>query len=303
MNILFVGYGSIALKHRLLIQNKFNEAVFYVLNYGESYNNIEDIILIDKEEITLMSFRAIFITSPSVFHCDQIIDLIKHKIPIFIEKPICVNKNQWKRLNKLPKEKRKLIYVGCNLRFHSLTKFLKNYLIKNKSNILEVSAYAGSYLPDWRPKKDYRKLYSSIKNMGGGVDLDLIHEPDLLYYLFGKPESSLIKKRKISSLKIDSNDWAFIYFGYKYFSATIMLNYFRKEAKRKIEIVRETDILTIDFIKGNVTNSHKKLFSSKNDAMLLSYKDQIDYFFDSIKNKKIEMNNLNEGLEVINLIL
>ena len=303
MNILFVGYGSIALKHRFFIEKKFNEAIFYVLNHGESYNQINDIILIDKEEIILKSFKAIFITSPSAFHCDQIIELIKYKIPIFVEKPVCINKNQWKQLNKLPQESGECVYVGCNLRFHSLTVFLKNYLTENKSKILEISAYAGSYLPDWRPKKDYEKLYSSRKNLGGGVDLDLIHEPDLLYYLFGEPEYSLIKKRKLSNLKVDSNDWAHIYLEYNDFSVSMMLNYFRKKAKREIEIVRETDILTINFIKGNISNSDKILFKSKKDAMLLSYGTQIDYFFDSLKTKKFELNNLNEGLEVINLIL
>ena len=134
---------------------------------------------------------------------------------------------------------------------------MQNYLTENKSKILEISAYAGSYLPDWRPKKDYEKLYSSRKNLGGGVDLDLIHEPDLLYYLFGEPEYSLIKKRKLSNLKVDSNDWAHIYLEYNDFSVSMMLNYFRKKAKREIEIVRETDILTINFIKGNISNSDK----------------------------------------------
>jgi len=303
MNILFVGYGSIALKHRLFIEKKFNNVGFYTIKHSKSLIQQKDIIMINKEEISLFKFSAIFITSPSVFHTDQIIELIKYKIPIFVEKPVCINLNQWKKLNKLSDDSKKIVYVGCNLRFHSLIIFLKNYLAENKSKILEISSYAGSYLPNWRPMKDYRKVYSSQKKLGGGVHLDLVHEPDLLFYLFGKPKLTLAKKRKISGLKTDSIDWANFYFEYEDFSASIILNYFRKEAKREIEIVREADILTVDFIEGNVSNSYKKLFNSKNNAMLLSYKNQIDYFFDSLKNKKFEMNSLNEGLEVINLIL
>ena len=181
--------------------------------------------------------------------------------------------------------------------------FTKLFLNKNRSKIFEVSAYAGSYLPEWRPLKDYRKLYSSKKSLGGGVDLDLMHEPDLLYYLFGKPELSRIKKRKVSSLKIDSKDWAQIYFEYKNFSASITLNYFRKEPKREIEIVMENDIIVIDFIKGIVSNTKEILFNAKKDAMQLSYENQIDYFFKSIKKKKFEINCFEEALDVISLIL
>ena len=303
MNILFIGYGSIALRHRNIIENSYDNVKFYALRHSDTNNKNDDVVLIEKKEIGSLNFTAIFLTCPSAFHCQYITELISYGVPIFVEKPVCINKLQLKTLNKISTKSKKLIYTGCNLRFHSLINFTKLFLNKNRSKIFEVSAYAGSYLPEWRPLKDYKKLYSSKKSLGGGVDLDLMHEPDLLYYLFGKPELSRIKKRKVSSLKIDSKDWAQIYFEYKNFSASITLNYFRKEPKREIEIVMENDIIVIDFIKGIVSNTKEILFNAKKDAMQLSYENQIDYFFKSIKKKKFEINCFEEALDVISLIL
>ena len=141
--------------------------------------------------------------------------------------------------------------------------------------------------------------------MGGGVEFDLIHEPDMLYFLFGKPNFSSIEKRKISKLDIDSNDWTLIYFEYHDFAATINLNYFRKEPKRTIEIVREDDVIQVDFLKGTIVDLSKDkiLYSEPKESMKLSYDFQLDYFFDCIKKNNVPLNNLKEALKVTSLVL
>ena len=305
MKILFIGYGSIAIKHKISLEKKFKKVNFYALRHKIDYKNIDGVNSILKENLLNEKFNAIIISSPSVFHCDQIFELINLNTPILVEKPLCVNRTQWNKLYKLSRKKHPIIYVACNMRFNPMITYLKKYLEVNKSRIYEVSAYAGSYLPEWRPNLDYRKSYSSIKKLGGGVEFDLVHETDMLYFLFGEPISSKIEKRKISNLNIDSNDWALIYLKYVDFSATINLNYYRKRAKRTIEIVREKDIIQLDFIKGTIVDlkNNKILFDAPKGSMKLSYDFQFDYFFDCIKNNKVPLNNLKEALKVCDLIL
>ena len=60
--------------------------------------------------------------------------------------------------------------------------------IRNKI-INEINVYCGSYLPDWRPETNYKNIYSSYKNKGGGVHLDLFHEVDFIYWIFGNPDT------------------------------------------------------------------------------------------------------------------
>ena len=64
-------------------------------------------------------------------------------------------------------------------------------------------------MPHWRDC-DYRQNYSAKKNLGGGVLLDLSHEIDLAFYLFGKLKLEFAQNFKISELDIDSDDFAFL---------------------------------------------------------------------------------------------
>ena len=65
------------------------------------------------------------------------------------------------------------------MRFHPCIKELTLMLNNNEVGKIFYSRFCvGQYLPDWREKKDYTKVYSSKKELGGGVLLDLIHETE-----------------------------------------------------------------------------------------------------------------------------
>ena len=153
-----------------------------------------------------------------------------------------------------------MTYVGLNMRFHPLIIYLKNFLNNSDFKIYEINSYHGSYMPSWR-SGNHKKIYSSNNELGGGVHLDLIHEPDLLHFLFGLPKKILKSFRKVSNITIDSIDSSKLIFEYEDFSATITLNYFRKDKKRILEIVTDKNTLEVDFVKGTITdlNVNKKL--------------------------------------------
>ena len=75
-----------------------------------------------------------------------------------------------------------------------------------------VRAMCSSYLPEWRPGVDWKKCYSAHADMGGGVDIDLIHEWDYLTYLFGFPHNVYSIRGQFSDVTADSCDNA-IYIG------------------------------------------------------------------------------------------
>ena len=305
MRIAFIGLGSIAQKHITAIKKIDANAILFAVRHNTNAPSVKGIKNIPFASLASLNLDAIILSNPSVYHEQFIIDLVPLGIPLMVEKPICVSQEQWESLGRLNKEKLPPIYTACNLRFHPLIVFLKNYLKEKPEQIYEVTAYCGSYLPSWRPHLDYQDSYSAKSSMGGGVQFDLIHEIDYLNYLFGEPLALEKQYRRVSHLEIDSCDYAHYSATYQKFSANVTLNYFRRDAKRTLEIVRENDTLLLDFINGNCINliTGQTLLNIDKEGLSLSYLNQMKYFLSAAKNKKFPMNSLEESLRIIKHIL
>lgn len=305
MNVLIIGLGSIASKHIKVLKEIIPNISIFAFRSSKSSIELSGVIdIFEWKEVVVKNFDFCIISSPSSLHLSHIKLVEKLKIPIFIEKPLFINKKQINDYLKLDfKDIRS--YVGCNFRFNPIIEFLKKDLKINSKKIFEVTAYCGSYLPDWRPNKDYRKVYSSIKKLGGGTNIDLIHEPDYLVYLFGFPEKSIVFNRKVSLLEIDSFDSSTIHFSYKNFQAMITLNYFRRDAKRTLEIVSEEGTIFVDFLNGLVKNlkTNKILYKNSENLIEKSYEKQMLFFLDSIKSNEYKMNTIEEAISVLNIII
>lgn len=303
MKILIIGLGLIAKKHIAILKEINSEFKFYALRSSKSSTTWNDVINIYSwEEVKLNHYYFSIISSPSNLHLEHILKLSKLEIPLMVEKPIFVSKTQ---LDEFIKNNIKsTLYVAFNMRFHPLIIFIKEYLEKFKPKILEVNSYCGSYLPDWRPA-NHKKAYSSSVNFGGGVHLDLMHEPDYLIYLFGMPLKVKKNNRRVSDITVDSYDYSNITFDYKDFSAQIILNYFRRDKKRLFEIITLESTLEIDFEAGTIVNLvNKNLIKEiKGDLMMESYKNQMNYWLEAVEKNHVTINNVNEANEILERVL
>jgi len=304
MNVLIVGLGSIARKHIAAFQSLNIDFKIYALRSNlnaaieEGVENIYD--LNDSEVI----FDFAIISNPTHLHYQFIEKLALRGIPLFIEKPAVHNLENVNKLVEIIEEKQLVTYVACNLRFHPCITFLKNKMDTERLRINELNVYCGSYLPDWRPEKDFRTIYSANAAMGGGVHLDLFHELDYTTWLFGLPSKSKSVLRNISSLEIDAIDYANYSFQYPTFTASIILNYYRRKPKRQIEIVLEEDTWTFDLIKNEIKNDDGEyLFQAVDFSVKDTYSLQLDYFIDCLKNKQEPMNSLKESIEILKICL
>jgi predicted dehydrogenase len=304
MNVLIVGLGSIAEKHITALNSLNMDFKIYALRSGlnkESYEGIADVFSLDDLNDT-MDFGII--SNPTNLHFEMIEQLTNKSIPIFIEKPPTHTLNKIDELIYNVKEKHIINYVACNLRFHPCIVFLKNYIDKNQPLINEVNVYCGSYLPDWRPGKDYTKTYSANSEMGGGVNLDLFHEMDYTKWIFGYPDAYTGFYSNSSTLKISAPDYANYLLSYPGFNVSIILNYFRRKGKRTIEILFDNDTWTIDLIANRiVAESGYVIFESINYNLIDSYKAQMKYFVDCLTQNKQPMNSLSESIEILRISL
>lgn len=304
MNILVVGLGSIAKKHISALNSLPYEMKIYALRSNFDVTSEEGVInIFDINNLPEFIDFAI-ISNPSHLHFKYIELFSKKGIPLFIEKPAVHSLNNVDNLLSLVEKNNILTYVACNLRFHPCLTFLKKNLDFETQRINEVNVYCGSYLPDWRPGRDFRTIYSANASMGGGVHLDLFHELDYTTWLFGFPKKSNSILRGASSLDINSIDYANYILEYDQFTASIILNYYRNKPKRQIEIVFQHETWTVDLIENQIfTDSGEYVFKIQNYNVINTYSLQLDYFIACLLRKEQPMNSLNESIDNLKICL
>lgn len=305
MKILIVGLGSIGKKHIAAIVKVCPGAEIYALRSNHqslAFDNVKNIYSLNEINFKL---DFILISNITVLHEITIIEMCKFKCPLFIEKPVLHNLDNYEKVALELKKNHIDTYVACNLRFHPSLKFIKQYLKDINEQINEVNIYCGSYLPDWRPGEDFRKNYSSNMALGGGVHLDLIHELDYCTWIFGFPLYSKSVKSSSSSLKISSFDYSHFTFFYSNFIVNITLNYFRRDSKREIEIITNNQTIIVDLIENVIIDkvSRKTLFNQKHN-IADTYFFQMQYFVDKILHNNLTfMNDFDNSVKVLKLAI
>jgi len=300
MTVLIIGLGSIARKHFRALKQLAPSVCVYALRSGNNIINEDGIINIFNINELFVKPDFCIISSPTALHAKHITLALTLNCPLLIEKPVLHSLEHAYVLENECRKKNIITYVACNLRFHKCLGFIKNYLRQNNPVVNEVNIYCGSYLPDWRPGNDYKLNYSSNSEMGGGVHLDLIHEIDYTYWLFGSPKNVTSVKTSKSSLHINSVDYANYILEYDFFNVSISLNYYRRDTKRSMELVLSTDTLMVDLKNHSVKNSKGEiLFDCNDEDILYTYKDQLSYFLECIKENVIPDNNINYAINVL----
>ncbi len=165
--------------------------------------------------------------------------------------------------------------------------------------INEVNVYCGSYLPDWRPGKDFRTLYSADPGRGGGVHLDLFHELDYLVWIFGQPIKHNGTFRNVSSLNINAIDYANYVLCYP---ASVILNYYRRKAKRVMEIVFSDKTWIVDLLKNEIRDENEILIFASEFEIMDTYKKQMSDFIEGLKSNS-PLNTLKESVEILKICL
>lgn len=303
MNVLIVGLGSIARKHISAIRELVPEARIYALRSSMSASEIDGIVNLYRLEDINVRFDFAIISNPTSVHAETIEKLIGLGIPLFVEKPVFGDLGHEELVEKVSSSGIQN-YVACNLRFLESVRYLHDYIrTYPERRVNEVNVYCGSYLPDWRPGTDYRQCYSAIPELGGGVNIDLIHDIDYIYWIFGRPEDSVTICRNVSSLGIRAIDYANYILLYPGFTASIVLNYYRRDYKRTIEVVFDDDTWLVDLKQNIITDANGTVIFKGQNNPLDTYTSQMSYFLDLIKNGEKAENSINEAYEVLKICL
>ncbi len=178
---------------------------------------------------------------------------------LLIEQPLSASLNGVTQLIETCRKQRAVLLTGYNLRFlPSLQRFRELIGEGVIGNVLSVRCEIGQYLPSWRPESDYRQGVTANKKLGGGALLELSHEIDYLYWIFGEVEwvASILSRQ--SGLEIDVEDTAHLILGFSpqidghQVIATLNLDLIRHDATRACIAIGESGTLRWDGLTGQV---------------------------------------------------
>ena len=210
----------------------------------KAFSNIEA-ALDEKPQIAV-------ICNPSSAHVPAALACAKAGCDLFIEKPVSSSLSGLAELTEVSERSKLTVMVGYQLRYHPC--FLKILELLNSGilgNILGVRAVIGEYLPNWHPYEDYRAMYASRSEQGGGVVLSQIHEFDYLYALFGAPSKLYAIGGHWSHLEIDVEDTASVLMHCTYSGRALPVqlhqDYLQDPAHRQCEIIGDRARLVADF--------------------------------------------------------
>jgi CMP-N,N'-diacetyllegionaminic acid synthase len=241
---LVIGYGSIGKRHADILSSMDMVSEVSVMSSQKNlpYQTIRSI-----KEIKDIDPSYIVVASNTSRHFEELYYLENN----FRGKTILVEKPLFHRYHALNIQNNS-VWVGYNLRFHPLMQLIKEKVAGK--NLWHVQVFCGSYLPEWRPGRNYRTTSSTRKNAGGGVLLDLSHELDYVQWLCGKITPEYVRSEKVSDLDIETDDLMLL-IGRTENGAIlqITLNYFTRKASRWVIIDGEGISIQADLIARSVT--------------------------------------------------
>ncbi|NDC76087.1 gfo/Idh/MocA family oxidoreductase [bacterium] len=207
---LVVSLGSIGRRHLRNLRALRPQSLIGVLRLTSSGANEElpecaDLQFTSVNDALAFAPSAAIIASPASTHLAVAMPLARAGVPLLIEKPLATS---CAGLDELLAAAAEIpLMVAYNLRFlPSLIEARRLIHAGAIGEVLAVRAEVGQYLPTWRPASRYQNTVSARQALGGGALLELSHEFDYLYWMFGLPTRVTASGGRYSALEIDVED-------------------------------------------------------------------------------------------------
>lgn len=308
-----VGYGSIGKRHVQNLSKIPNIEIIVCTKQIINQRYPKKIKIIDSIEKSFVENPDVcFITNITTLHISTAIKFAERGVNLFIEKPLSNSSNQINQLVNLIKKKKLITQLGCQLRFHDGIKTIKKLISNGRiGKILSAHVECGSYLPDWHPHEDYKRGYSAMDELGGGVILTCIHEIDYLYWFFGDVEKVFSMSGRYSDLDISADDLSAIIMKFKNnVIAEVHLDYFQRPEFRSCKIIgtngtiywdSDTNIVKLYNIKQGKWKNMLKISNYERNTI---FKREIKHFLYCLKKKKFTINPVEkDGVKTLKIAL
>lgn len=312
MAIAVIGLGNISKRHRSNVRMMWpDEKIIAVSSSGVKAHSCvsdADYVLSRSDLSSRDDLKFAIVASPATFHMRDAEPLLAKGVPLYIEKPLAASWSDCEFLADVVKKTDTPVRVGYCLRFLKSAQAIKNFIESGRlGNVYNISISVGQYLPDWRPNSNFRDSVSANSHLGGGALLELSHELDYLFWLFGDFQVLSSVLRRSEQLRLDVEDAANVMMlGGKNELASLQLDFLRKKVSRKCEIVGEFGVVTWDLIQDRLIYSDggndEVLHESSSKDKNYMYVDALNDFLSCVNGRPSVGATLDEAKRVIGVI-
>jgi len=303
----FVGGGFIARVHMEILSNREDVEIAGIIEPDESRaKSISEKygarIFERLKDMKDAGIDAVYITSPNFTHFLYASEAVELGFSVFCEKPMTINYEEAKTLEKLVEEKGVIFQVGHNRRFAYVYKFMKEKIDKG-----EVTPYSFQIKMN-RGELKNPPWVSDRKYTGGFLFETTLHLFDMVRFLFGDLEEMYVFAKK--SVYNDLDDWAILMktksgvIGTFTSSAhtTWMIPFERVEVYGDHVMLSNDEMEKVYYSKG--LNSEVEI----RDFMKVDFKDKWGYveedniFIECVKEKKTPPVTVHDGARAIEIV-
>jgi predicted dehydrogenase len=312
---LIVGFGSIGRRHLRSLRRLRQGCHVAVLRSGLSASPASPLDASvaecrSWEEALAFAPQAAIVAGPATTHVASARRLIEAGIPVLLEKPLAEKLSGASELVQLAQSLRVPAAIGYNLRQRPSLMRVRSLLVENAIGaVVAVRAEVGQYLPDWRPGTRYQDGVSARRALGGGPLLELSHEFDYLYWMFGLPDTVTARGGLYSSLEIDVEDVVEVtleFAGQRRMLVNVHMDFLQRAPDRRCRFIGAEGTLiwdgiadTIDIFRTETGQWERITFPpAEPDA---SYSDQLQRFLAAAEGAASALPTLAEGYDVLTI--
>lgn len=287
VRILVIGHGSIGERHARLSRGLSYDVAVVSKQDNLPYATFRSI----TEAVNSFKPESVIIATETTdhFRCISELEQCVDGLSVLVEKPLFEREIVFES----PKNE---YFVAYNLRFHPVFKKVRDEIRNERVVFGHITC--GSFLPYWRPGRDYRQSYSSSSQRGGGVLNDLSHEFDCAMQWFGSNQLLYSHCGRSGTLEVESEDHASAILtnisGSKIF---IHLDYLSRIPFRRGVIQCESKTIQYDFLEMKVHVSGKSMEYFECDSDY-TYIEQLK----ALRGNRDLLCGLDAGREVISVV-
>ena len=307
--IVVVGCGSIGRRHARVLNTR--EDIVLELCEPDPENlarALDEVGVVPThtsfDEMLTTQPDMVIIATPHSLHADQSIAALDKGIHVLCEKPMSDTLENAQRMWDAVKRSEAIFSVGFTLHFYPAMRAIKDRIASGElGTILHAHWHIGTYITLMNSVSRYQATTE------GALLLDYVHQPDLLYWWFGKqPKAVFAVGRQGGNRELQSNPNVLV-MTIEYdddLLATINLNYTQYPQRAYCEIIGDKQSLLYDMMTGEIHLSDYATgevsvedFSAVRDDLFVA---EHQAFIDSVEGKRSPESPADEAIVSMQIV-